>query len=84
MHKKSLPIDEIKLRALNVEFKTHGRLLLVVDQPHHRRASLAVARTEDKLVAHSLAPTMRRITDLHAGEAKTDARTPHALLKAFA
>lgn len=64
LYNKALPNDEAKLRALIAELKTHGRLLFVVDQPSTIGAlPVAVARAEGVLVA-----------DLHAGEAKTDAR----------
>ncbi|MBB5420384.1 hypothetical protein OKW33_006587 [Paraburkholderia atlantica] len=58
-----------------LEFKTHGRLLFVVDQPATIGAlPLAVARDEGVLLADLPGLAMRRIADLHAGEAKTDAR----------
>lgn len=40
----------------------------------HRRASSGRARAEGMLVAYLPGLAMRRIADLHAGEAKTDAR----------
>ncbi|MGF6988587.1 transposase [Paraburkholderia atlantica] len=58
-----------------LEFKTHGRLLFVVDQPATIGAlPLAVARDEGVLLADLPGLAMRRIAELHAGEAKTDAR----------
>ncbi|RQU25729.1 IS110 family transposase [Burkholderia cenocepacia] len=75
LYNKALPNDEIKLRALIAELKTHGRLLFVVDQPSTIGAlPVAVARAEGVLVAYLPGLAMRRIADLHAGEAKTDAR----------
>lgn len=75
MYNKALPNDEAKLRALIAELKTHGRLLFVVDQPSTIGAlPVAVARAEGVLVAYLPGLAMRRIADLHAGEAKTDAR----------
>lgn len=74
-YNKALPNDEAKLRALIAELKTHGRLLFVVDQPSTIGAlPVAVARAEGVLVAYLPGLAMRRIADLHAGEAKTDAR----------
>ena len=71
----SPPNDEAKLRALIAELKTHGRLLFVVDQPSTIGAlPVAVARAEGVLVAYLPGLAMRRIADLHAGEAATDAR----------
>lgn len=75
LYNKALPNDEAKLRALIAELKTHGRLLFVVDQPSTIGAlPVAVARNEGVLVAYLPGLAMRRIADLHAGEAKTDAR----------
>src|SRR5690242_9161899 len=71
----ALPNDETKLRALIRKLKEHGRLLFVVDQPSTIGAlPVAVARAEGVLVAYLPGLAMRRIADLHAGEAKTDAR----------
>ncbi|WP_175425905.1 IS110 family transposase [Trinickia violacea] len=75
LYNKALPNDEAKLRALITELKTHGQLLFVVDQPATIGAlPVAVARDEGVLVAYLPGLAMRRIADLHAGEAKTDAR----------
>jgi len=75
LYNKALPNDEAKLRALIAELKTHGQLLFVVDQPSTIGAlPVTVARAEGVLVAYLPGLAMRRIADLHAGEAKTDAR----------
>ncbi|WP_185732292.1 IS110 family transposase [Burkholderia sp. Bp8963] len=75
LYNKALPNDEVKLRSLIAELKTHGRLLFVVDQPSTIGAlPVAIARAEGVLVAYLPGLAMRRIADLHAGEAKTDAR----------
>jgi hypothetical protein len=75
LYNKALPNDEAKLRALITELKAHGQLLFVVDQPATIGAlPLAVARDEGVLVAYLPGLAMRRIADLHAGEARTDAR----------
>lgn len=72
---KVLPNDETTLRALIAELKAHGRLLLVVDQPATIGAlPVTVARAEGIEVAYLPGLAMRRIADLHEGEAKTDAR----------
>lgn len=72
---KALPNDETRLRALISSLKEHGKLLLVVDQPTTIGAlPVTVARAEGILVAYLPGLAMRRIADLHAGEAKTDAR----------
>lgn len=72
---KALPNDEGRLRALISGLKEHGQLLLVVDQPATIGAlPITVARSEGILVAYLPGLAMRRIADLHAGEAKTDAR----------
>lgn len=72
---RNLPNDEAKLRSLIAGLKEHGKLLLVVDQPATIGAlPVTVARAEGILVAYLPGLAMRRIADLHAGEAKTDAR----------
>lgn len=75
LYNKALPNDEAKLRTLITDLKAHGQLLFVVDQPATIGAlPVAVARDEGVLVAYLPGLAMRRIADLHAGEAKTDAR----------
>ncbi|WP_033196659.1 IS110 family transposase [Agromyces italicus] len=72
---KALPNDERRMRALIGELKAHGRVLLVVDQPATIGAlPIAVAKAEGVLVGYLPGLAMRRIADLHPGEAKTDAR----------
>lgn len=72
---RALPNDEARLRALIGQLKQHGRVLLVVDQPATIGAlPLAVAHDEGVLVGYLPGLAMRRIADLHPGEAKTDAR----------
>jgi len=79
----ALPNDETKLRALLGKLKEHGRVLLVVDQPATVGAlPVAVARDEGVLVAYLPGLAMRRIADLHAGEAKTDARDAYIIAEA--
>lgn len=72
---KALPNDEAKLRALIAELKARGTPLFVVDQPATIGAlPVTVARAEGVEVAYLPGLAMRRIADLHEGEAKTDAR----------
>ena len=72
---KALPQDEAKLRAIIAELAGHGNLLLVVDQPATIGAlPVAVAQAEGILVGYLPGLAMRRIADLHPGEAKSDAR----------
>lgn len=79
----ALPNEEAKLRALIGKLKEHGRVLLVVDQPATVGAlPVAVARAEGVLVAYLPGLAMRRIADLHAGEAKTDARDAYIIAEA--
>jgi transposase len=79
----ALPNDEAKLRALIGKLKEHGPILLVVDQPATIGAlPVAVARDEGVLVAYLPGLAMRRIADLHAGEAKTDARDAYIIAEA--
>jgi hypothetical protein len=79
----ALPNDGTKLRALIGKLKEHGQVLLIVDQPATVGAPpIAVARAEGALVAYLPGLAMRRIADLHAGEAKTDARDAYIIAKA--
>src|SRR5665213_3306583 len=72
---KALPNDEKKLRELIGGLKEHGTVLFVVDQPNTVGAlPVAVAYDEGVVVGYLPGLAMRRIADLHAGEAKTDAR----------
>ncbi len=57
------------------QLSTHGLILLVVDQPATIGAlPVAVAQASGALVGYLPGLAMRRIADLHPGEAKTDAR----------
>ena len=72
---KALPNDETKMRTVLQKLKQHGTVLVVVDQPATIGAlPIAVAQAEGVLVGYLPGLAMRRIADLHAGEAKTDAR----------
>ena len=71
---KALPQDETKLRDIIRSLAMHGRLLFVVDQPATIGAlPVAVAQAEGILVGYLPGLSMRRVADLHPGEAKTDA-----------
>ena len=72
---KALPNDERRLRGVLDQLATHGTILLVVDQPATIGAlPVAVAQAAGALVGYLPGLAMRRIADLHPGEAKTDAR----------
>lgn len=72
---RPLPNDEAALRALFLELLTHGPVLAVVDQGSSIGAlAVAVARSLGIDVGYLPGLTMRRLADLHPGEAKTDAR----------
>ncbi|TFD56297.1 IS110 family transposase [Cryobacterium sp. Hh7] len=72
---KALPNDEGKMRAVLQKLKQSGTVLVIVDQPATIGAlPIAVAQAEGVLVGYLPGLAMRRIADLHAGEAKTDAR----------
>lgn len=72
---KALPNDETKLREVIGKLKKHGQVLFVVDQPATIGAlPVAVAQADNVLVGYLPGLSMRRIADLHPGEAKTDAR----------
>ncbi|WP_241984400.1 IS110 family transposase [Cryobacterium sp. Hb1] len=75
LYDKALPNDEARLRAVIQKLKVRRTVLLVVDQPETVGAlPVAVAYAEGILVGYLPGLAMRRIADLHAGEAKTDAR----------
>jgi hypothetical protein len=74
LHDKPLPNDEQRLRALFTQLGRHGSVLVVVDQPASIGAlPVAVARATGCQVAYLPGLTMRRLADLHPGNAKTDA-----------
>jgi transposase len=80
---KALPQDEAKLRAIIDSLAKHGTLLLVVDQPATIGAlPVAVAQAAGILVGYLPGLAMRRIADLHPGEAKTDARDAYIIAEA--
>jgi transposase len=75
LYDKALPNSEAKLRAILANLSTHGQVLVVVDQPATIGAlPVAVARNAGVMVGYLPGLSMRRIADLHPGQAKTDAR----------
>lgn len=75
LYDKALPNDEQRLRGVLAELQTHGVVLLIVDQPATIGAlPVAVAQAAGAVVGYLPGLAMRRIADLHPGEAKTDAR----------
>ena len=80
---KALPNEESKLRELIRGLKGRGTVLLVVDQPATIGAlPLAVAQAEGVMLGYLPGLAMRRIADLSAGEAKTDARDAAVIAEA--
>ncbi|MGP5073875.1 IS110 family transposase [Arthrobacter rhombi] len=80
---KALPQDEAKLKAIITSLSRHGRALLVVDQPATIGAlPVAVAQAAGIMVGYLPGLAMRRIADLHPGEAKTDARDAYIIAEA--
>lgn len=75
LYDKLLPNDEAKTRAVIDQLTAHGTVLFVVDQPATIGAlPVAVAQSCGVTVGYLPGLAMRRIADLHPGEAKTDAR----------
>ena len=72
---RELPQDEGRIRSLIDELANYGSVLVVVDQPRNIGAlPLAVAQDCGVDLAYLPGLRMRRIADLYAGSAKTDAR----------
>lgn len=75
VHDKPLPQDQGQLEELFTQLLSHGRVLVVVDQPNTIGAlPIAVARSMGIQVAYLPGLAMRRAADLYPGTAKTDAR----------
>ena len=75
LYDKVLPNDEAKMRSVIDKLTAHGTVLFVVDQPATIGAlAVAVAQAAGVQVGYLPGLAMRRIADLHPGEAKTDAR----------
>jgi transposase len=83
LHDAPLPNTEVRLRQLFDKLASHGRVLVVVDQPASIGAlPVAVARACGHQVAYLPGLAMRRIADLHPGTAKTDARDAYVIADA--
>ncbi|MCP2256307.1 Transposase [Prauserella aidingensis] len=75
LHDAALPNSEPRLREVFDRLASHGRILVVVDQPATIGAlPVTVARACGHEVAYLPGLAMRRIADLYPGNAKTDAR----------
>src|SRR5699024_6517158 len=81
VHDKPLPQSEPKIQELLQDLVAkHGELLVVVDQPKTIGALvIAVAQQLGIQVAYLPGLTMRRVADLHPGQAKTDARDAYII-----
>ncbi|GAB7007527.1 IS110 family transposase [Nocardioides sp. AN3] len=83
VHDKPLPQDEAALRTLYDKLAKRGPVLVVVDQPASIGAlAVAVARDAGIDVAYLPGLAMRRIADLHPGNANTDARDAYIIAEA--
>lgn len=80
---RPLPNDETQLRGLINGLRASGPVLLVVDQPATVGALVvAVAHAEGVSVGYLPGLVMRRIADLHPGEAKTDPKDAYIIAEA--
>ena len=80
---REIPQDEDQIRELVGELGAHGSVIVVVDQPRNIGAlPLAVARNCGADLAYLPGLRMRRIADLYAGSAKTDARDAYVIADA--
>jgi transposase len=83
LHDAPLPNTEERLKALYGKLSRNGRVLVVVDQPASIGAlPVAVARVSGCEVAYLPGLAMRRLADLHPGNAKTDARDAYVIADA--
>lgn len=83
LHDKALPQDEAALREVFDKLTVHGSVLVIVDQPATIGAlPVTVARAMGIEVAYLPGLAMRRIADLHPGNAKTDARDAFIIAEA--
>ncbi len=83
LHDKALPQDETALREVFTKLTAHGLVLVIVDQPATIGAlPVTVARAMGIEVAYLPGLAMRRIADLHPGNAKTDARDAYIIAEA--
>ncbi|QOI65072.1 IS110 family transposase [Arthrobacter sp. TES] len=83
LYDKALPNDEAKMKAVIEKLAKHGAILFIVDQPATIGAlPVAVAQAAGVTVGYLPGLAMRRIADLHPGEAKTDARDAYIIAEA--
>ncbi len=83
VHDKPLPQSEARIRELLSSLAQRGPVQVVVDQPASIGAlAVSVARSLDVDVAYLPGLAMRRIADLHPGNAKTDARDAYVIAEA--
>jgi transposase len=83
VHDKPLPQSEARIRAILQALAERGPVLVVVDQPASIGAlAVTVARSLGIDVAYLPGLAMRRIADLHPGNAKTDARDAYVIADA--
>ena len=83
LHDAALVNTESRLRQVFDKLAKHGPVLVVVDQPASIGAlPVAVARAAGLQVAYLPGLAMRRIADLHPGQAKTDARDAYVIADA--
>jgi len=83
LHDKVLPQSEAQIRQVLTGLATRGPVLVVVDQPASIGAlAVTVARDVGIDVAYLPGLAMRRIADLHPGNAKTDARDAYVIAEA--
>ena len=80
---RMLPNDEEELRQIYSKLETKGRVLVVVDQAATIGAlAVSVAQSMDIMVAYLPGLSMRRIADLHPGNAKTDKKDAFIIAEA--
>lgn len=83
VHDRALPQSEAKIRAVFEALSARGPVLVVVDQPASIGAlAVTIARDLGVDVAYLPGLAMRRIADLHPGNAKTDARDAYVIAEA--
>lgn len=83
VHDKPLPQSEARIAEILTALSQHGPVLVVVDQPASIGAlAVSVARSLGIDVAYMPGLAMRRIADLHPGNAKTDARDAYVIADA--
>lgn len=83
VHDGPLPQSEARIGEILEDLSGRGRVLVVVDQPASIGAlAVTVARSLGVDVAYLPGLAMRRIADLHPGNAKTDARDAYVIAEA--